>query len=43
MADTSVVYLDADFMGFRRRYLDIFDGKVFAGFPGDSSLYKIRR
>lgn len=42
MANTSVIYLDANFVGFRRCYFDIFDGKVLGGLPGDGGLYSVR-
>jgi hypothetical protein len=38
VADSSVVNLDADFVGLWWGYFDVFDGEVLAGFPGDSSL-----
>jgi len=38
MANTGVVYLNPDFVGSRWSDLDVFDGKVFAGLPGDGGL-----
>lgn len=38
MADTGVVDLNADFVGFRWSNLDVFDGEVLAGLPGDGGL-----
>lgn len=38
MADTGVVYLNADFVGFRGSDLDVLDGEVFASLPGHSGL-----
>ena len=38
MADTSIIDLNAHFMCFRRRNLNILDAKVFAGFPGNRCL-----
>ena len=42
MANTSVVYLDADFVGLGWGYFDILDGQVLAGFPGDGGLWHAR-
>ena len=38
MADTSVVDLDSDLVGFGRGDLDILDAQVLAGLPGDGGL-----
>lgn len=38
VADTSVVDLDTDFVGFGGSNLDVFDAKVLASLPGDGSL-----
>ena len=38
VADTSVVDLDTDFMGLRRGDLDVLDGQLLAGLPGDGGL-----
>jgi len=38
MTDTSVVYLNADFIRLRYTDLDVLDSKVFASFPGDGGL-----
>ena len=38
MADTSVVYLNADFVGFGGSDFDVLNGEVFASLPGHSSL-----
>lgn len=38
MADTGVVYLDADFVSLGRGYLDLLDGKILASLPGDGGL-----
>lgn len=40
MADTSVVDLDTDFVGFWWGDLDVLDGEIFAGFPSNGSLYE---
>lgn len=40
VADTGVVDLNADLMGPRGKNLDILDGKVLAGFPGDCGLFQ---
>ena len=39
MADTSVVDLDTDFVGSGRKDLNLLDGEVLAGFPGNCSLW----
>ena len=33
VADTGIVYLDADLMSFRRSDLNVLDSQVLAGFP----------
>lgn len=38
VADTCVVDLDTDFVSLGRSDLDILDGEVFAGFPGNGGL-----
>lgn len=38
MAHAGVVDLDADFVGLGHANLDVLDGEVLAGFPGDSGL-----
>lgn len=38
VADTCVVNLDTDLMGPGRSDLDVLDGKVLAGFPGNGGL-----
>jgi hypothetical protein len=38
MANPGIVDLDADFMGFWRGNLDVFNGEVFACFPRHSGL-----
>ena len=38
MADTGVVYLNADFVCFGGSDLDVFDGEVFTSLPGHSGL-----
>lgn len=38
MADTSVVYFDADFMCFWCADFDVLDNKIFARFPSNSGL-----
>ena len=38
MADTRVVDLDADLVGLGRCDFHVFNGEVFAGFPGDGGL-----
>lgn len=38
VADARVVDLDADFVGAGRGDLDVFDGEVFGGLPGDGGL-----
>jgi hypothetical protein len=38
MADTGVVDLDADFVRLGRRDLNVLDGEVLAGLPGDCGL-----
>lgn len=43
VADASVEDLNADFVGFGRSNLDVFDGKVFAGLPGNGSLQSNQR
>jgi hypothetical protein len=43
MADTCVVDLDTDFMRSRRSDLDVFDGQVLAGFPGNRGLFQSAR
>lgn len=39
MADTSVVDLDANFVGFGWCDLDVLDGQFLAGFPCNGSLH----
>lgn len=39
VADTRVVDLNADLVGPGWENLDVLDGKVLAGFPGNSSLF----
>jgi hypothetical protein len=41
MADTSVVDLDADLVGPGWCNLDVLDGEVLAGFPGDCGLMRV--
>jgi hypothetical protein len=38
MADTGVVNLDTDFVRPRRQNLDLLNGEVLAGFPGNCGL-----
>jgi hypothetical protein len=38
MADTSVVDLDTDFVRAGRQDLDLLNGEVLAGFPGNCGL-----
>lgn len=38
VADTGVVDLNADFVGFGGSDLDVFDGEVLASLPGDGGL-----
>lgn len=38
VANTGVVDLDTDFVGFGGSDLDVLDAKVLAGLPGDGSL-----
>lgn len=38
VADTGVVNLDADFVGFGSSNLDVLDAEVLASLPGDGSL-----
>ena len=38
MADTGVVDLDADLVGLGGSNLNILDGEVLAGFPGNGGL-----
>ena len=38
VAYTGVIYLDADFVGLGGSNLDVFDGQILAGLPGDGSL-----
>ena len=38
MADTSVMNLDADFVGLGRSNLDILDAQRLASLPGDGGL-----
>ena len=42
MANASIVYLNADFMGFRRGDLDVFNRQVLASLPGYSGLSAMR-
>lgn len=39
MAHTGIVDLNADFVGSGHANLDVLDGEVLAGFPGDSGLW----
>lgn len=41
MADTSVVDLDADFVGFGRSNFDVLNHKVLASLPGDCGLLMV--
>lgn len=41
MADTSVVDLNADFVGLWWGYLDLFDAEVLASFPGNGGLVQM--
>lgn len=41
MTDAGVVDFYPDFMCFWCGDLDLFDGEVFAGFPGDSGLFGV--
>jgi hypothetical protein len=43
VADTSIVNLDADFVGLWWGYFNVFDREIFASFPGDSSLCGVSR
>lgn len=39
MADTSVVDLNADFVGLWWSDLDVLNGEIFTGLPGNGGLY----
>ena len=41
MADSGIVYFYADFVRFRCLDFNVFDGEVFACFPGYGSLKKV--
>jgi hypothetical protein len=43
VADTSIMYLDADFVGLRWGDFDVFDGEVLASFPSNGSLAGVSR
>jgi len=38
VADTSIINLYSNFMGFRYADFDVFNGQILAGLPGNSSL-----
>lgn len=42
MADTGIIYFYADFVRFRCLDFNVFDGEVFACFPGYCSLESVK-